>query len=1006
MNWVTVIWSMTAGICLTLAALHLLVWLRARDSWMNAVFSISALAAAACAGLELVLMHSQTPAQWGEVLRWTLLPSSVLVISLVWFIRLFLGAGRTWLAWLICGVRALVLALDFLVAPNLHFREITALRRMPLWGEMVSVPIGVLSPWASLRRVSLVLFLVYVIDAAIAAWKQGTRRQGLVMGGTMSFAIVLWALGGGLLDQGILPAAFIAPIFLLIVLVIGYELSSDVARATQLAWELRETQERMSLATTAADLGVWDWDIARDEIWVNAEGRAQLGIGASEHVNVKRFLQSLHPNDRERSLQAILPSPEGGEEFEVEYRVATVEGATHWIGARGRMKRGANGKPLRAYGVSVDITERKNAEEALRASEKQLLRAQEMAHLGYWQWDVPRDVITWSDEVYRIYGLDPQIPLTYEGLLEAVHPEDREYHNYNTAEWLKNHGGPPYEYRIVRPDGSIRYIYAIGEVECDEAGAPIRFVGTLQDVTESRLAERRLRESEARFRATFEQAAVGIAHAAPSGRFLRINRRFCDILGYSQEEMLERTFQDITHPEDLDAHVEQVERLLRGEVATYTMEKRYIRKDSSPVWVSLTVSLVRNEAGEPGWLVGVVQDISERKIAEENSRKAAELNERVLASLHSHIAILNRSGAIIAVNDAWNEFALANGAVACGLGINYLDVCRSAASAGDVTALRALEGIQSVLEGASECFEAEYSCDSPAQHRSFLMRVVPLRTSDGGAVVSHTDITQLRRAEVEAQELRRDLAHVQRASTMGVLASALAHELNQPLGAILRNAEAGELFLQQNPPDHEEVRAILADIRRDDQRAGAVIDRMRSLLKRRDQQLESLSLKELLDHVAVLMRAEMQARQMTVRLEVPSDLPLVQGDRVQLQQVLVNLLMNGMDAANGLPSERRWLVVSARRADGETVEVAVSDRGHGIPAEKLAHLFEPFWTTKSEGLGVGLAISQSIIGSHGGRIQAENNPDGGATFRFTLKVSSGREREKEVEAGAREAAMP
>ena len=1004
MNWVTVIWSMTAGICLTLAGLHLLIWLRARDSWTSFVFSISALAAAACAGLELVLMRTQTPAQWGEVLRWMLLPNSVVVVSLVWFIRLFLGTGRTWLAWLICGVRALMLALDFLLAPNLHFSEITGVRQMPLWGEMVSVPIGALSPWAILRQASLGLFLVYVIDATIAACKRSTRRRGLVMGGTMSFAIVLWALCSGLFLRGILPAAFIAPIFLLIVLVIGYELSSNVARAAQLAWELRDTQERMRLATTAADLGVWEWDIARDEIWVNLEGRAQLGVGASERLNYERVLHSLHPDDRERIQWAARQSLNGGAEFEVEYRVATVRDATRWIGARGRMRRDAKGKPLRMYGVSIDITERKNAEESLRASAKQLLRAQEMAHLGCWQWDVPRDVITWSDEVYRIYGLDPQIPLTYERLLAAVHPEDRGYHDHTTAEWLKNRGGAPYEYRIIKPDGSTRYIYAIGEVECDAAGAPIRFVGTLQDVTESRLAERRLQKSEARFRATFEQAAVGIAHVARSGRFLRLNRKFCDIVGYSQEELLERTFLDITHPEDAETHVEQMGRLLRGAIATYTLEKRYIRKDGSPVWGSVTVSLVRDEAEEPGWFVAVVQDITDRKIAEEDSKKAAELNQRVLASLRSHIAILNRSGTIIAVNDAWNDFALANGAGAYWLGVNYLNVCRSAASAGDVTAPRTLEGIQSVLEGASECFEMEYFCDSPAKHRSFLMRVVPLRTSDGGAVVSHTDITQLRQAEVEAQELRRDLTHVQRASTMGVLASTLAHELNQPLGAILRNAEAGELFLQQDPPDHEEVRAILADIRQDDQRAGAVIDRMRSLLKRRDQQLEPLSFRELLDHVAVLMRAEMQARQMTLQLEVPSDLPLVQGDRVQLQQVLLNLLMNGLDATDGLPSRR--LVVSAHRADGETVEVAVRDCGHGIPAEKLSHLFEPFWTTKSKGLGVGLAISQSIIGSHGGRIQAENNPDGGATFRFTLKIASGRERETEADGRASDAAIP
>lgn len=822
----------------------------------------------------------------------------------------------------------------------------------------------------------------------------------------MSFAIVLWAMSSGLFLRGVLPTAFIGPIFLLIILPLAYDSSTELVRTARLSDALRETQERMALATSAAELGVWEWDVTRDEIWATDASRALGGLGESERVDFNRLVQSVHPDDREPTRQAVYRALDAGREFEVECRMVVASGSMRWIVSRGLVERNKEGNALRVRGVSIDVTERKEAEEALRAQEKQLRRAQQMAHLGYWEWDVRSDVVTWSDEVYRIYGLDAQIPLTYARLLAVVHPGDREYHDRNTAEWLRNRGGPPYEYRIIKPDGSTRYIYATGEVECDEAGDPIRFVGTLQDVTESRLAERSLRESEARFRATFEQAAVGIAHVAPSGRFLRINRRFCDIVGYSQEEMLERTFQDITHPEDLDTDLEHVQRLLRGELETYTLEKRYIRKESSPVWVSVTVSLVRNEAGEPGWFVGVVADISQRKMAEENSRKAAELNQRVLASLSSHIAILNRSGTIIAVNEAWNEFALANGAGTYYLGVNYLDVCRSAVSAGEVTAARTLEGIQSLLAGASECFEMEYPCDSPATQRLFLMRIVPLRTSDGGAVVSHTDVTQLRRAQTEAQELRRDLEQVQRASTIGVLASTLAHELNQPLGAILRNAEAGELLLQQNPPDHEEVRAILADIQRDDHRAGAVIDRMRSLLKRRDQQFEPLSIEELLAHAAGLIHAEMQARRMTLRLEVPPDLPLVRGDRVQLQQVLLNLVMNALDAIDGLPSERRRLVISARCVDDETVEVSVRDRGHGIPPEKLAHLFEPFWTTKSEGLGVGLAISQSIIGSHGGRIQAENNPDGGATFRFTLKVSGGRQRKSEVKAGAGETATP
>jgi two-component system sensor kinase FixL len=246
-----------------------------------------------------------------------------------------------------------------------------------------------------------------------------------------------------------------------------------------------------------------------------------------------------------------------------------------------------------------------------------------------------------------------------------------------------------------------------------------------------------------------------------------------------------------------------------------------------------------------------------------------------------------------------------------------------------------------------------------------------------------------RRAELDRQRSRDELAHVARVSTMGQLASTLAHELSQPLGAILRNCEAAELFLQKNPPDHEEVKAILTDIRQDDQRAGAVIDRMRAMLKRRDLQLEPLGLRELCERVAALAHTELEARRVELHVELPSDLPPVQGDRVQLQQVLLNLLINGAEATNGSPTERQRLVLRARQTDNQHVEVSVSDAGQGIPVDKLTQIFEPFFTTKVTGMGMGLAISQTIVNAHGGRMWAENNPDGGATVRFTVKVTRG-----------------
>lgn len=246
---------------------------------------------------------------------------------------------------------------------------------------------------------------------------------------------------------------------------------------------------------------------------------------------------------------------------------------------------------------------------------------------------------------------------------------------------------------------------------------------------------------------------------------------------------------------------------------------------------------------------------------------------------------------------------------------------------------------------------------------------------------------QRRRAEAEVLAQRTELAHVTRVSMMGQLSSALAHELNQPLGAILRNAEAAELFLQREKPDLEEIRAILADIRKDDQRAGSVINRMRSLLKRNRLESNPLDLGALLEETVTLARSDALARRVNLTLQIPAPLPVVRGDRVHLQQVLLNLILNGMDAMADCSIVERLLVVRAEPAADGGVEVAVSDGGTGIPPDKVERLFEPFFTTKPDGLGMGLAISKTIIEAHGGKIRAENNPGKGATFRFNLPAN-------------------
>jgi signal transduction histidine kinase len=241
-----------------------------------------------------------------------------------------------------------------------------------------------------------------------------------------------------------------------------------------------------------------------------------------------------------------------------------------------------------------------------------------------------------------------------------------------------------------------------------------------------------------------------------------------------------------------------------------------------------------------------------------------------------------------------------------------------------------------------------------------------------------------RRAESEILLQRTELAHVARISTMGQLASALTHELNQPLGAILKNTEAAEIFLQNNPPNLEEVRAILTDIRRDDRRAGRVIDRMRALYKRRSLALDRLNLRDLLEDTVAMTRPDADARQIKVTVEMPPHLPEAQGDRVHLQQVLLNLILNGMDAMRNTPVPQRSLAIRVMESKNGNLQVAVSDHGSGITPDDAANIFEPFFTTKSDGMGMGLAISQTIIEAHGGHLWVDSSAMKGTTFTFIL----------------------
>jgi PAS domain S-box-containing protein len=280
-----------------------------------------------------------------------------------------------------------------------------------------------------------------------------------------------------------------------------------------------------------------------------------------------------------------------------------------------------------------------------------------------------------------------------------------------------------------------------------------------------------------------------------------------------------------------------------------------------------------------------------------------------------------------------------------------------------------------LADGSTRWIATRGSSERDARGRPVLMR---------GVV---RDITEQRRAHDESEGLRRELAHAGRVTMLGQLASALAHELSQPLGAILRNTEAAEMLLRSPAPDLAELREIVVDIHRDDQRAGEVIDRLRALLKRRRMDLQPIAVDGVMHDVRRLVASDATARGMVLEWRMPSALPTVSGDRVHLSQVLMNLIFNAMDASANAAGSRRAVIVEARQRPDRLVEVSVADSGSGIPPETMGRIFESFFTTKASGMGMGLPISRTIVEAHGGSLSAENNDSGGATFRFTLRVA-------------------
>jgi PAS domain S-box-containing protein len=806
---------------------------------------------------ELSMMRAESVEHFVRVVRWVQLPVFVLVVALVSFVHLYLGAGRLWLGISACAMRFACVIVNFVVKPSLSYREITGLRQLHFLGEDVSAATGVLSPRIYMAEFSSVLLFLFLVDASIGTWRRGTsdnRRRALVVGGSTAFFVLLAAGMAALTQHRIIEIPYIVSFpFAAILGAMAFELGSDLFRAGIVVQKLEaseaslfESEERFRITADAAPVLIWMSGLDKlctffNKAWLEFTGRTiaqELGNGWTEGV---------HADDFEKCVKTYANAFDAREPFVMQYRLKRHDGEYRWLTDNGVPRYDPNGKFVGYIGACVDITDLLNNERALHEFEQRVALAAEAAHLGVWELDTTTNELWMSDQARKLFQFDPKMPVSYATFCDRVLPEDRARRDQAVEKAMQTQGGYETEYRIMLPDGTVRWIAARARCVSDEGGEPARLLAVSMDVTERRQAQEL-------FRLATEASPSGILVVNDRGRIVLVNAHAKELFGYEREELTGKSI-EVLVPE-------------------------------------------RFAAGHPAYRA---------------------------------------------------KFMAAPMARAMGAGRELF--------------ARRKDGTEFPVE----------------------IGLNPITTPKGILVLaSVVDISARKAAEEEARQRREQIGLLSRVSLLGEMTASLAHELNQPLTAIVSNANAGMRFIDRGKVDPATLREILVDVEADGRRANDIIRTVRSTIKKGGAIRQRINLNDAVMKVTHMIRPDATACSCEVQTFLAEKLPAVEGDPVQIEQVLINLISNAFDAMRDTPViNRKVEIVTDRNAD-ETVCVSVRDRGAGIRDELRERLFEQFFTTKAEGLGMGLAIVRSIIEAHGGKIEAENVDGGGARFYFNL----------------------
>jgi PAS domain S-box-containing protein len=730
---------------------------------------------------------------------------------------------------------------------------------------------------------------------------------------------------------------------------------------------------------------------------------------------------AVHPEDRARFSSAWRAALQSGQSMAGEVRVRRADGEYRWVLVRNVPLRDEQGNIVKWYGTGVDISDRKRAE-ALLAGEKRIL---EMAAKGD---PLPRileglcrlveeqasgvlaSILLLEGNCLR-HGAAPSLPKAYTDVIDgaSIGPVAG---SCGTAAWrgkqviVEDIASDPLwaEYRglalphslracwstpIFSSQGKVIATFAMYYRECRSPSVSDQEI--IEQIThlagiaiERDLTQGKLRRSESCLAEAQKLTHTGSwAYHPGTGKSFYWSEEMFRIWGFDPQQGIPDApiVSQRIHPDDLERVRELLESARRGEVKRdFTAEHRIVLPDGTLKHIEAIGHPVLGPAGEVLEYIGTCVDVTERKQAAEELRGAETRFRTYVDHATDALFVYDEKGKIVDVNrEACHSLGYSReeligktpGDLDLGVDRNFRRWVQERLDAGDIVA-----------------FETSHRRKDGTVY-PVEVRVRPF--SRGGrhfGLALARDITDRKRAEQERErsyQLQADLAHMNRLTTMGELTASLAHEVNQPIAAAAANASACLRWLDAENPDIEEVRDAAARIVKDAKRAAEIVSRVRVLFKKSAPKREVLDVNEVVDEIVVLLRGEAAKSRVSFRSELAADLPRVMGDRVQLQQVLMNLVINGIDAMKDVERNRELTLGSRLDGDHE-VAVSVSDTGTGLPPD-TRHIFDAFFTTKPDGTGMGLAISRTIVESHGGRLWATANPGPGATFQFTLPAT-------------------